>query len=129
MFVDASAMVAILTFEPGYTDLARRLEAASRPVTSPLSVFETALAIGRDQRIGLQRARALVEHFLQRSEVETLSITAETGTLALDAFERYGKGRHPARLNFGDCFAYAMATEHGVALLYKGDHFAHTDLA
>ena len=70
-----------------------------------------------------------MEHFLQRSNVETLPITAETGSLALDAFERYGKGRHPARLNFGDCFAYAMAKQHGVPLLYNGEDFAQTDLA
>ena len=129
MFVDASAMVAILTLEPGHTNFARRLDAVSRPVTSPLSLFEAALAIERGQRLGLQRARALVEHFLQRSNVETLPITAETGSLALEGFERYGKGRNPARLNFGDCFAYAMAKQHGVPLLYTGDDFAQTDLA
>lgn len=57
-------------------------------------------------------------------------MTADTATLVLDAFDRYGKGRgHPARLNMGDCFAYAMARQRGVPLLFKGDDFGQTDIA
>ncbi|HEX9905098.1 MAG TPA: type II toxin-antitoxin system VapC family toxin [Propylenella sp.] len=129
MFLDASAIVSIVALEPGHEELARRLDEAPRPLTSALAVFEAALAIGRDNRIGLQRARTLVERFVQTTETEIRPIDSATGDLALDAHDRFGKGRHPARLNFGDCFAYAMAQQHGVPLLYKGDDFALTDLA
>ena len=130
MFVDASAMVAIVALEPEHTRLVERLEDAVRPVTSPLAVFETVLALARDKSIGLERARTLMDRFLQRLQIEVLSIKPAILDRALDAHARFGKGRgHPARLNFGDCFAYAMAKQHGVALLYKGDDFSHTDLA
>lgn len=130
MFVDASAMVAILALEPGHEALALRLDSEDRRVTSPLAVFESVLALARDQRVGLENARSIAEQFLQRLKVEVLSIEPVSAGLALDAHARFGKGTgHPARLNFGDCFAYAMAKQHGVPLLYKGDDFAQTDLA
>jgi ribonuclease VapC len=129
MFVDASAIVAIVAREPGHRALAERLERADSPRTSPLAVFEATLAIGRDHAIGFPRARVLVDRFLERARTEILLIDSVTGQLALDAHGRFGKGRHPARLNFGDCFAYAMAKQHGVPLLYKGDDFSQTDLA
>jgi ribonuclease VapC len=130
MFVDASAMVAIVALEPEHTNLVERLEDAVRPVTSPLAVFETVLALVRDKSIGLERARTLMDRFLQRLQIQVLSIEPAILDRALDAHARFGKGRgHPARLNFGDCFAYAMAKQHGVPLLYKGDDFSQTDLA
>jgi ribonuclease VapC len=68
--------------------------------------------------------------FLRDAVIEVASIGEGTSILSLDVFAKYGKGRgHPARLNFGDCFAYAMAKQHGVPLLYKGDDFSQTDLA
>jgi ribonuclease VapC len=130
MFLDASAIVAILALEPDYGPLAERLDAAADPTTSPIAVFEAAQALARDRELGLQRARILVEEFLQRSGTDVLPIAAQTADIALDAHARYGKrSGHPARLNMGDCFAYAMAKQHGVPLLYKGEDFAQTDLA
>jgi ribonuclease VapC len=130
VFVDASAIVAIVTLERGHEGLARRLDESVKARTSPLSIFEAVLAVGRDRKIGLPRARTLVERFIERSRIEVLAVEPEVASLALDAHEQYGKGRgHPARLNFGDCFAYAMAKRYGVPLLYKGDDFAQTDLA
>ncbi len=128
MFVDASAIVAILSLEEGHETLAERLDQSRSSITSPLARFEAVLAIGRDQRLGLERARGIVSGFLEEAEVTTVPIDENIAEAALDAHTRYGKGRHPARLNFGDCFAYAMAKRHGVPLLYKGDDFAHTDL-
>ena len=130
MFVDASAIVAIVALEPDHVELAERLDNATHRVTSPLAVFETVLALARDRRIGLERARSLADQFLQRLQIEVLPIEPALGARALDAHAAFGKGTgHPARLNFGDCFAYAMAKQHGVKLLYKGNDFAQTDLA
>ena len=129
MFVDASAIVAIVSLEPGHRSLADQLESADNPRTSPLAVFEATLAIGREHAIGFPRARVLVERFLERTRTGIVSIDAVTGQLALDAHARFGKGRHRARLNFGDCFAYAMGKQHGVPLLYQGNDFSQTDLA
>lgn len=129
MLVDASAIVGILASEPDHEDLAERLARSQQPITSPLAMFEAVLALSRDQRLGLQRALVLTARFFEQAGIELLPIDAETAELAVDAFDRFGKGRHPARLNLGDCFAYAMAKQHRVPLLYKGDDFVHTDLA
>lgn len=78
----------------------------------------------------LQRdARPLIEGFLREAEVEVIPFTREHYEVALDAFRRYGKGRHPAALNFGDCLTYAVASLSGLPLLYTGDGFSKTDLA
>jgi ribonuclease VapC len=131
MFVDASAIAAILLEEADAAMLADRLENARSDgcVTSPLGVFEATLAIARNHKGDVARARAVVLAFLQDAGVRVVPINEETAGRAIDAHERFGKGRHRARLNFGDCFAYAMARQHGVPLLYKGDDFALTDLA
>lgn len=128
MFVDASAMAAIMIGEPDAPDLLRRLDSASRRITSPVAVYELTVAIGRAKDRPLGQVRLAVKAFLARSEIEVIGIGPAEGNLALDAFERYGKGRHPARLNMGDCFAYACARTHGVPLLFKGDDFSHTDI-
>ena len=87
---------------------------------------DKALIVGLD--IGTSKVTALVGEYSPGSEIEVIGIGPAEGDLALDAFERYGKGRHPARLNMGDCFAYACARTHGVPLLFKGDDFSHTDI-
>ena len=129
MFLDASAIVAIIILEPGHRELAHRIDASDATLTSPVAFVEAALAIARDHRIGFERARTLVERFLERTQTVIVPVDPQAGYLALDAYREYGKGRHRARLNFGDCFAYAMAKQHGVPLLYKGDAFVQTDLA
>lgn len=128
MFVDASAMVAIMIGEPDAPDLLRRLDAAGRRITSPLATYELTVALARAKDRPLGQVRIVVKEFLARSEIEVIEIGPTEGDLALDAFERYGKGRHPARLNMGDCFAYACARTHGVPLLFKGDDFSQTDI-
>ncbi|MCK0196151.1 type II toxin-antitoxin system VapC family toxin [Ancylobacter sp. 6x-1] len=130
MFVDASALVALLLGEPDAHDLARRLDAAGGAVTSPLALFETIAAVMTRRRIGRAEVEQEVERLLHESSITVAPITPEIGGFALEAFERYGKGRgHPAQLNMGDCFAYACARAHRLPLLYKGDDFVHTDLA
>ena len=129
MFVDSSALVAILLREPEADRLADRMTGQSVLLTSPLAIFETVAALMRAKRISAAAAEARVRAVLMAAGIEVVSIDDAAGRAALDAFERYGKGGgHPAQLNMGDCFAYALARLSGVALLYKGDDFARTDL-
>jgi ribonuclease VapC len=130
MFVDASVIVAVLTLESDAQALTRRIENASALFTSPVAVFETVVSVTRKSRLDPQRVRDRVKAWLESARIETRTIDREIGRAALDAYARYGKGQgHPARLNMGDCFAYALAKQHRVPLLYKGDDFAQTDLA
>jgi len=129
MFVDASAIVAILTRESDADALADVLDAAHLPITSPVAVFEAVLGICRKHHASLAEAREDVREFLADARIRTVSITGEEAETALEAFSRYGKGRgHPAQLNMGDCFAYAIARNHRVSLLFKGDDFNKTDI-
>ena len=130
MFIDASAIVAILTREGEADALADRLDAATGSITSAIAVFEAVAAVCRKRRASIAEARADVRDFLDVARIATVALTPEDGNAALDAFDRYGKGRgHPAQLNLADCFAYAMARSRGMPLLYKGDDFARTDIS
>jgi ribonuclease VapC len=130
MFVDASTLVAILKREPDFDRLAARLDGADDAITSPVAVVEAVMSLGKQKRLPVAEARDAVIGLLARSGVDVVAIDGATGELAIDAHARFGKGSgHPARLNLGDCFAYAMAKQHGVPLLYKGDDFSQTDLA
>jgi ribonuclease VapC len=129
MFVDASAIVAILTGEPEADALADLLEAARSPITSPIAIFEATLGICRKRRTSVEHAEADVREFLALARIETVPITLKEAETALTAFSRYGKGRaHPAQLNLGDCFAYAVAKNHRTSLLFKGEDFSKTDI-
>ncbi|MBK3402459.1 type II toxin-antitoxin system VapC family toxin [Methylorubrum populi] len=129
MFVDASALIAIITEEPEGRALAERREAADLPITSPVAVYGAALGIARKKQGGLEAARADVAMLLDLARISLVPITPDDAERALDAFGRYDKGTgHPARLNMGDGFAYAAAQGHGVPLLYEGEDFALTDL-
>ncbi len=130
MFVDASAIVAILTREPEGQALATALDQAPAPITSAIAVFEAALNICRKRQASVAEARDDVSAFLDAAGIVTVPVTERDAEAALDAAARYGKGRgHPAQLNMGDCFAYAVATTHGTTLLFKSDDFSKTDIA
>jgi ribonuclease VapC len=129
MFIDASAIVAILTREPEADALADVLESARSPITSPIAMFEAALGICRKRHASVDEAEEDVREFLGVAGVRTVSITEREAETALAAFSRYGRGRgHPAQLNLGDCFAYAVAKNHQTALLFKGEDFDKTDI-
>ena len=129
MFVDASAIVAILTREPDADALADVLDGARSPITSPIAVFEATLGLCRKRHASVEEAEADVREFLAAAGVRSVSITSKEGDTALAAFARYGKGRgHPAQLNLGDCFAYAVARNYRTPLLFKGDDFSKTDI-
>lgn len=130
MFVDTSALLAVLLKEPDGQHFSRAMENAERLFTSPIAVFEAVAAIMRERVCSRREAQRAVERALGIANIEIVPIDRETGNVALEAFERYGKGRgHKAQLNMGDCFAYACAKALGVGLLYKGNDFAATDLA
>ena len=129
LFVDASALIAIIAGESDADALAARLEAEPDRLCSALSVWETVAGLARSHRLGVPEARAHVQRFLDLLDLRMVPIGEREAELAADAYARYGKGRHPAALNMGDCFAYACARANGAALLYKGDDFRQTDLA
>jgi ribonuclease VapC len=128
MFIDASAVTAILTGEPDARELLRRLHGQARRLTSPMAVWETVVAVARRRKMEIDDAEAVVEDFMKLVGIAVQPIPADAAREALTAFRRYGKGRHPAGLNFGDCFAYACARHAGMPLLYKGDDFSRTDI-
>ena len=129
MMADASALVAILAGEPEGSHLLERLYKASSRTTHAISVYEASIAIARLNEIPHETARDDVGEFLTAMKMDFVPIEGAISSAALEAFARYGKGRHPAALNMGDCFSYACAKQHGMPLLYKGDDFALTDLA
>jgi len=129
IFVDTSVILAILLQEPGYEALAERMGAAADRYTSPLALLEATMALSTAGRVAPVEAEAEIRQLLADFSIRLTTIDSRTASTAVLAFERYGKGRNPARLNLGDCISYACAKQLGLALLYKGDDFARTDLA
>ena len=128
MFLDASALVAMLVGEEDAPDYLKRLEAAKIRITSAMAVWEASVAASRILHRSIKAAESEVNAMLRVLEIESVAVPASIAAGALDAFDRYGKGRHPARLNFGDCFAYACARHFGLPLLFKGGDFPQTDI-
>lgn len=125
MIVDSSAVVAILLEQPGHEPLLDRIDDASTVGIGVPTLVETGIVL--ISRLGVQ-GRTLLARFLQESEMSVITFTEEHWSVALDAFIRYGKGRHPAALNFGDCFSYAVSRIAKQPLLCLGNDFAQTDL-
>lgn len=128
MIVDASALTAILLREPDGGELLERLVAATGAATHAISIFETAQAVARVRKSTLAEAEVDVLDFLKEAGVEVVTIGGREAAQAVEAAALYGRGRHPAKLNMGDCFSYACAKLRGMPLLYKGEDFARTDL-
>jgi ribonuclease VapC len=129
LFVDASAMVAILANEVDGEELRLKLKSRKKRLVSPIVLFEASLAIRRMKDFTPIEAFGVVDEFVKIYSIVQVAIEPRVGEIAVQAFERYGKGQgHPARLNMGDCFAYACAKVHRVPLLCKGDDFVHTDI-
>lgn len=129
MFVDASAIVAILTADPDADALADVLESARSPITSPIAVFEAALGLRGKRHASVAEAREDVLEFLRIAGIRVVSLSGGDAETALDAFARYGEGgSHPAQLGLGDCFVYAGAKNYRTTLLFEGDKFGKTDI-
>lgn len=128
LFVDASALVAMISGEPDSEALMSRLMDDPDPLWSAMTEWETVLALCRSHRYPIERARREVHDTAAAAALRRVEIGTDESRVALDAYARYGKGRHDAKLNMGDCFAYACARTNNATLLYKGDDFARTDL-
>ena len=125
MVIDSSALIAVLRREPEEQEFRNAIKLASSRLLSASTRVETGIvALGLAGEVGLQQVDALLETL----RVETVPLSADHARLAIDAFRHFGKGRHPAGLNFGDCFSYALARATGEPLLFKGDDFAQTDI-
>ena len=124
LVVDASALVAIISGEDDAETLLNSLAATSHRCVSALNLLEARLVISFGR--GIEPAR--LEAFLAKWDFEVVALDDEMGRLAFDAYRRFGKGRHAARLNMGDCAAYALAKARGWPLLFKGDDFSQTDV-
>ncbi|MCO5084769.1 MAG: type II toxin-antitoxin system VapC family toxin [Rhizobiaceae bacterium] len=129
MFVDASALVAILKGEEERDLFSRRITEAARLITSPISIFEAAMAFVT-MTGNCAAATNEVYALLETLGIVVVPIEESAAMAAAIARDQYGKGTgHPAQLNLGDCISYALAKQNAVKLLYKGRDFAQTDLA
>lgn len=125
MILDTSALVAILLEEPEAEDFARLILEADICRLSVANHLELSMVLERQAR---PEATRQAEAFLRAAAIVEEPVTLQRGILARQAFYDFGRGRHGARLNFGDCFAYALAKAMGEALLFKGRDFARTDV-
>jgi ribonuclease VapC len=127
MIVDSSAMVAIVWAEPEAKPFIAAIVGSDRATMSAANYLEASIVIDRDRSPAISARLDVTVHQL---EIEIAPVTASQAKLARQAYRDFGKGSgHKAQLNFGDCFAYALAAESGEPLLYKGDDFAHAGLA
>lgn len=117
--------MAILQNEPERRTFNKLIEAAETCVISTANFVEVSIVV--EARYGADGIRDL-DLFLSKAGINQMSVDEEQAHLARIAFRRYGKGRHPAGLNFGDCFAYALAQSLGEPLLFKGEDFSGTDM-
>lgn len=125
MIVDTSAVVAILFYEEDAEKYARAIAEADSRRMSAASFVETAIVIEAQTR---KEGNSQFDAFVRRAGITIEPVTEDQAFLARQAFLDFGKGRHPAGLNFGDCFAYALAKVTGEPLLFKGQDFARTDI-
>jgi len=125
MVIDASAALAILLGEVEDETFAEAIEADPMRLMSAVSVLETSIVV--EARKGAAGAREL-DLLLHRGRIDIVPFNAHQLELARDAYRRFGKGYHPAALNFGDCCAYALAAASGEPLLFKGNDFIQTDI-
>ena len=123
--IDSSALIAILQDEPERPVFVRKLAQDPARLISAANWLETAIVI--DDRFGEAGARDL-KLLLIEAAVEIVPVTAAQAELARAAYRRFGRGNHTAKLNYGDCFAYAVAQETGEPLLFKGNEFGQTDI-
>lgn len=124
MIVDSSALVAIVLREPGWEALAAKLSAAPAGAGAP-TVAEAGIVL--TAKLGL-RGRSLLARVVQEAQIAVIPFTDEHWPIAIGAYARFGKGRHVAGLNFGDCLTYAVASLASQPLLYVGEDFTRTDL-
>ena len=125
MIIDTSALVSILDQEAEAERLTRAIAAVSERMLSAANLVETGIVM--QVRRGDEAARDL-DLLLAKLKIDIIPVSGKQASLARKAFQHYGRGRHPAKLNFGDCFAYALAKDSSAPLLFKGNDFSQTDI-
>ncbi len=126
MIVDSSAIVAILKKEPDWLEFAKKLDVADSISISAGTYLEVSVVIGRQNDPIMNRE---IDSLMEEFDISIEPFTADQAQIARQAYRDYGRGSgHPANLNLGDCFAYALARAKREALLFKGDDFVHTDI-
>jgi ribonuclease VapC len=125
MAIDTSALLAILQNEPERRTFNEAIDAADTRLISAASFVEVSIAF--ESRYGPDGIRDL-DLFLSKAEIDVVPVDSDQTFVARQAFRQYGKGKHTAGLNFGDCFSYALAKSLGEPLLFKGEDFSKTDL-
>jgi ribonuclease VapC len=123
MIVDTSALIAILRKEQGYKSFIETLLKTDRVRISAATLVESRMVANRDN--GLAESAELLDTL----DAEVIAVDQAQADIAFEGFLRYAKGQHPAGLNFGDCFSYALAKAYDEPLLFKGDDFPRTDIA
>ena len=125
LVVDTSAAVAVILGEPGGGEIAAHLESALTRMMPAAIRVELDIVI--EARLG-PAGQDVIDRFLRDAKIDIVSVDADLAARAMSGWRRYGKGRHPAGLNFGDCFTYALAERTGLPVLCTGDDFAATDI-
>jgi ribonuclease VapC len=125
MVIDTSALLAVLQDEPERRRFNESIELADSRLMSTATFVE--VSIVTETRFGTEGLRDL-DRFIERADIELVPVDVAQARVAREAFSRFGKGRHAAGLNFGDCFAYALARVLGEPLLFKGEDFSRTDV-
>ena len=125
MIVDTSAVLAVLFGEPDAEHYERAIAEATRCRMSAANFLETAIVL--ESRTDAEAGHEL-DYFLEKAPIEVTPVTSEHAQAARQAWRLFGKGNHPAGLNFGDCFSYALAAATGEHLLFKGRDFSLTDI-
>jgi len=126
MIADTSALVAILKREPEHAAFSALLETTQNVSISAVTYFEASIVIDSLRQPAVSRQ---FDDMIEKSRIAIEPVTVEQAKIARQAYRDYGKGSgHPAQLNFGDCFSYALARDKREPILFKGDHFVHTDL-
>jgi len=126
MIIDTSAVLAVLFAEDDAARYASAVAGADVRLMSAANYLEAAIVI--DNQIGPMAGRQF-DALISRAEIRVEAVTREQADIARQAYLDYGKGNHPARLNFGDCFAYALSKHSGEPLLFKGEDFSQTDIS
>ncbi|TVR87568.1 MAG: type II toxin-antitoxin system VapC family toxin [Trueperaceae bacterium] len=123
MIVDSSALIALLLHAPGWESIAEALTRRPNPAIGAPTLTETAIVL-----LTKGAPPSLLPALLRRAGIEVVAFTERHADLAADAYARYGRGRHPASLNYGDCLTYAVARMAAAPLLFVGNDFSQTDL-
>jgi ribonuclease VapC len=129
MFVDTSAFVALLAGEPDQDRISAAMDAAASISTTGIVRLETVMVLSRELEVAPSAAQFAFDELIEAASIKVIPFTDEMGRIAVDAFEKFGKGRKSAaQLNLGDCLSYAAAKDAGLPLLFLGDDFTKTDV-